>query len=91
MSSRSRQSRRPTSAELASTLSPSSASDALDLALPEICFGNNVLSVRHEESRFALEWNMLDMLKAVKKGEGWDTQPGSGAVRVAHADEWSQG
>ncbi|BGP04750.1 TIP41-like protein [Rhodotorula toruloides] len=67
------------------------ASDALDLALPEICFGNNALLVRHETSGFALEWNMLDMLKAVKKGEGWDAQPGSGAVRVAHADEWSRG
>ncbi|GEM06320.1 signal transduction-related protein [Rhodotorula toruloides] len=67
------------------------ASDALDLALPEICFGNNVLSIRHEASGFALEWNTLDMLKAVKKGEGWDAQPGSGAVRVAHADEWSRG
>ncbi|BGP28821.1 Tap42 interacting protein [Rhodotorula toruloides] len=67
------------------------ASDALDLALPEICFGNNALSVRHQASGFALEWTMLDMLKAVKKGEGWDAQPGSGAVRVAHADEWAQG
>ncbi|GAA5863707.1 hypothetical protein JCM1840_000110 [Sporobolomyces johnsonii] len=67
------------------------ASAQLDLALPEICFGNNALELQHEPTGFKLEWNTLDMLRAVKKGEGWDEQPGSGAVRVAHADEWSRG
>ncbi|GAA5958576.1 hypothetical protein JCM21900_003985 [Sporobolomyces salmonicolor] len=67
------------------------ASAELDLALPEICFGNNALELHHGPTGFKLEWNTLDMLRAVKKGEGWDEQPGSGAVRVAHADEWSRG
>ncbi|KPV78502.1 uncharacterized protein RHOBADRAFT_721, partial [Rhodotorula graminis WP1] len=67
------------------------ASAQLDLALPEICFGNNSLALHHEPSGFTLEWNTLDMLAAVKKGDGWDAQPGAGAVRVAHADEWSRG
>ncbi|GAA5914211.1 hypothetical protein JCM8208_001520 [Rhodotorula glutinis] len=67
------------------------ASAQLDLALPEICFGNNSLAIHHAPSGFSLEWNTLDMLAAVKKGDGWDAQPGAGAVRVAHADEWSRG
>ncbi|BGP36688.1 Tap42 interacting protein [Rhodotorula kratochvilovae] len=67
------------------------ASAELDLALPEICFGNNALAIRHEPTGFALEWNTLDMLRAVKKGDGWDALPGAGAVRVAHADEWTRG
>ncbi|GAA5905201.1 Tip41p [Sporobolomyces salmoneus] len=67
------------------------ASTDLDLALPEIIFGNNRLSIKHEPSGFELEWNTLDMLKEVKKGQGWEKQPGSGALRVAHADEWTRG
>ncbi|GAA5834404.1 hypothetical protein JCM9279_004306 [Rhodotorula babjevae] len=67
------------------------ASAKLDLALPEICFGNNSLAIHHHPSGFSLEWNTLDMLAAVKKGDGWDSLPGAGAVRVAHADEWSRG
>ncbi|GAA5980657.1 hypothetical protein JCM10908_001723 [Rhodotorula pacifica] len=66
------------------------ASAALDLALPEICFGNNALRITHETSGFALEWNTIDMLRAVKKGEGWDSVAGAGAVRVAYADEWTR-
>ncbi|GAA6061682.1 hypothetical protein JCM10212_005974 [Sporobolomyces blumeae] len=67
------------------------ASAELDLALPEIIFGNNRLEVSHDPSGFKLEWNALDMLRAVKKGPGWDADPASGAVRVAHADEWTRG
>ncbi|GAA6023741.1 hypothetical protein JCM10207_000242 [Rhodosporidiobolus poonsookiae] len=63
----------------------------LDLALPEIVFGNNQLLLRHEESNFQIKWDMKDMLAAVKKGEGWDAQPGAGAVTVKHADEWKRG
>ncbi|GJN91583.1 hypothetical protein Rhopal_004606-T1 [Rhodotorula paludigena] len=66
------------------------ASADLELALPEICFGNNALTIRHAQTGFQLEWNTLDMLRAVKKGDGWDAQPGAGAVRVAYADEWSR-
>ncbi|GAA5979251.1 hypothetical protein JCM5350_006942 [Sporobolomyces pararoseus] len=67
------------------------ASNDLDLALPEIIFGNNKLSIRHEPSGFGLEWNTLDMLRGVKKGQGWENLPGSGALKVAHAEEWSRG
>ncbi|GAA6018124.1 hypothetical protein JCM11491_003327 [Sporobolomyces phaffii] len=67
------------------------ASNELDLALPEIIFGNNRLTITHEPSLFRLEWNTLDMLRAVKKGHGWEKEPASGALRVAHADEWSRG
>ncbi|POY71379.1 hypothetical protein BMF94_5691 [Rhodotorula taiwanensis] len=66
------------------------ASTDLDLALPEICFGNNALRIEHDQARFALEWNTLDMLRAVQKGQGWDAAAGSGAVRVAYADEWTR-
>lgn len=67
-----------------------SASTDLDLALPEICFGNNALRIEHDQTRFALEWDTLDMLRAVQKGQGWDASAGSGAVRVAYADEWTR-
>ncbi|GAA5876006.1 hypothetical protein JCM16303_006990 [Sporobolomyces ruberrimus] len=67
------------------------ASSDLDLALPEIIFGNNRLSIKHKPSGFGLEWNTLDMLKGVKKGQGWEKEPGSGALRVAHAEEWTRG
>jgi len=63
----------------------------LDLALPEIIFGNNQLSIKHDPSGFELRWNTIDMLRAVKKGEGWDSKSASGAVRVAHAEEWKRG
>jgi len=63
----------------------------LDLALPEIIFGNNQLSIKHEPTGFELKWNTIDMLREVKKGEGWDQESASGAVRVAHAEEWKRG
>ncbi|GAA5876293.1 hypothetical protein JCM3774_003716, partial [Rhodotorula dairenensis] len=66
------------------------ASARLDLALPEICFGNNALRVQHDQSHLAIEWNTIDMLRAVKRGKGWDSQPGAGPVRVAYADEWAR-
>ncbi|GAA5887718.1 hypothetical protein JCM6882_001507 [Rhodosporidiobolus microsporus] len=67
------------------------ASDALDLALPEIIFGNNALTLRHEESGLQIRWDAREMLAAVKKGEGWDKVRGAGAVSVAHAEEWKRG
>ncbi|GAA5922454.1 Tip41p [Sporobolomyces koalae] len=67
------------------------ASNELDLALPEIIFGNNKLSIKHEPTGLELNWNTRDMLRGVKKGQGWEDQPGSGALRVAHADEWTRG
>ncbi|KWU46627.1 TIP41-domain-containing protein [Rhodotorula sp. JG-1b] len=66
------------------------ASNQLDLVLPEICFGNNALRVLHDETGFALEWNTIDSLRAVQRGQGWDTRPGAGPVRVAYADEWTR-
>ncbi|GAA5958327.1 hypothetical protein JCM8115_004054 [Rhodotorula mucilaginosa] len=66
------------------------ASNELDLALPEICFGNNALRVSHDETGFALEWNTIDLLRAVQRGQGWDARPGAGPVRVAYADEWTR-
>ncbi|BGP12713.1 hypothetical protein JCM10213_008851 [Rhodosporidiobolus nylandii] len=65
--------------------------DEVDLALPEIIFGNNALVLRHDESGFEVRWDAREMLKAVKKGEGWDSQAGAGAVWVKHADEWKRG
>ena len=67
-----------------------SASNQLDLALPETCFGNNPLRASHDETGFALEWNTIDLLRAVQRGQGWDARPGAGPVRVAYADEWTR-
>lgn len=67
------------------------ASNELDLALPEICFGNNALRIsRDNGTGFALEWNTIDLLRAVQRGQGWDARPGTGPVRVAYADEWTR-
>ncbi|GAA5850259.1 hypothetical protein JCM8547_001064 [Rhodosporidiobolus lusitaniae] len=66
-------------------------SDELDLALPEIIFGNNALVLRHNESGLEVRWDAKEMLMEVKKGEGWDAKPGAGAVSVKHADEWKRG
>ncbi|SCV68284.1 BQ2448_405 [Microbotryum intermedium] len=57
------------------------ASSSLHLPLPEICFGNNRLTLTHHPSNLQIECNCLDALKAVAKR----TQ-----VKVAHAAEWSK-
>ncbi|TKA55373.1 hypothetical protein B0A53_02297 [Rhodotorula sp. CCFEE 5036] len=75
---------------ITTTKRPILASNQLDLALPEICFGNNALRVSHDETGFALEWNTIDLLRAVQRGQGWDARPGAGPVRVAYADEWTR-
>ncbi|GAA5976763.1 hypothetical protein JCM11641_000864 [Rhodosporidiobolus odoratus] len=63
----------------------------LDLALPEIIFGNNSLRLCHDPTGFEIKWDANAMLSEVKKGEGWEDRPGAGPVRVKHADEWKRG
>ncbi|KAM0793258.1 hypothetical protein ACM66B_000720 [Microbotryomycetes sp. NB124-2] len=58
------------------------ASAQLLCPLPEICFGNNSLSVKDSESGFEMEWTMLPALQQVAR----DT-----IVKVAHADKWGRG
>lgn len=58
------------------------AASKLHLPLPEICFGNNRLSVESEKMGLSLEWDTLAALKVVKEESG---------VKVAHAAEWARG
>ncbi|GAA6032853.1 hypothetical protein JCM8097_000829 [Rhodosporidiobolus ruineniae] len=67
------------------------ASADLDLALPEIIFGNNCLVLQHHPSGLEVKWDARGFLAEVKKGQGWDEKPGAGAVSVKHADEWKRG
>ncbi|SGY18263.1 BQ5605_C015g08023 [Microbotryum silenes-dioicae] len=57
------------------------ASSSLHLPLPEICFGNNRLTLTHHPTNLKIECNCLDALKAVAS---------STQVKVAHAAEWSK-
>ncbi|KAK4054914.1 Tap42 interacting protein [Microbotryomycetes sp. JL201] len=58
------------------------ASAQLHCPLPEICFGNNLLSVKDSESGLEMRWSMLPALQQVAR----DT-----AVKVAHASTWGRG
>ncbi|SCZ90099.1 BZ3500_MvSof-1268-A1-R1_Chr1-3g01775 [Microbotryum saponariae] len=57
------------------------ASSSLHLPLPEICFGNNRLTLTHHPTNLKIECNCLDALRAVAS---------STQVKVAHAAEWSK-
>jgi len=57
----------------------------IDIPLPEICFGRNLLSIKHAESGFEYAYNGLDALKEVDS-----TGEGSGMVKVAYAADWAK-
>lgn len=61
-------------------------SEKLKVPPPEICFGNNYLSIKHSQSGFHYEWNALDALLPLNPIEGEDED----YIKVAYADDWSQ-
>ncbi|POW22720.1 hypothetical protein PSHT_00919 [Puccinia striiformis] len=60
--------------------------ETLKVPLPEICFGNNYLSIKHPRSGFHYEWNTLDALLPLNPIEGEEQD----YIKVAYADHWSQ-
>lgn len=60
--------------------------EQLKVPLPEICFGNNYLSIKHPGSGFHYQWNTLDALLPLNPVEGEEED----YIKVAYADHWSQ-
>ncbi|KAA1134085.1 hypothetical protein PGTUg99_025220 [Puccinia graminis f. sp. tritici] len=60
--------------------------EKLKVPLPEICFGNNYLSIKHPRSGFHYQWNTLDALLPLNPIEGEEQD----YIKVAYADHWSQ-
>ncbi|MBW0543919.1 hypothetical protein O181_083634 [Austropuccinia psidii MF-1] len=60
--------------------------EKLSIPLPEICFGNNSLTIRHPSSGFEYQWNTLDALLMVQSTDNEQ----EGYLKVAYADHWSQ-
>ena len=71
-------------AQLAST---TRAQSSVDVPLPEICFGNNHLTVSHPALDFRYTFKGIDALQAV---DATGEEPGSGFVKVAYAAEWAK-
>lgn len=73
------------------------AEKELNLPLPEMTFGNNLLSLSYasgsdsgeEGSRITLSFNGLEALAEVGTGEGWEDRTG-GAVLVSMAETWGK-
>lgn len=58
---------------------------SLGIPLPEMTFGNNILSIIHHPSDWKYSFNALDALRCVKAGE---LGQGDGGVKVGYADAW---
>ncbi|GAA94715.1 uncharacterized protein L969DRAFT_49418 [Mixia osmundae IAM 14324] len=63
------------------------ATAELDFPLPEICFGNNSLTLRHKASRSSYVFDTMSALHAVDP-TGEHPTGGLLGVKVAHANEW---
>lgn len=55
----------------------------LGIALPEMIFGDNYVSIEHEASGWGISFNALDALDRVDK-------TGESMLRVAHSKEWQK-
>lgn len=55
----------------------------LGIALPEMIFGDNVVSINHERSRWGIQFNAFDALDRVDK-------TGESRLRVAYSGEWQR-
>ena len=53
----------------------------LGIAPPEMIFGDNLASIKHEASGWGIEFNALDALDKVDK-------TGTSMLQVAHSKEW---
>ncbi|KAG8760270.1 hypothetical protein FRC14_003568 [Serendipita sp. 396] len=57
----------------------------LDLPLPEMTFGHNLIKLAHRDSGWQYQFDALHALKCVKNGP---LTEGDGVVRVRHAEAW---
>ena len=55
--------------------------EALGIAVPEMIFGDNVVTVEHPQSSFGISFNTFDALDRVDK-------TGNSMLQVAHSKEW---
>jgi len=60
--------------------------EKLKVPLPEICFGNNYVSIKHPRSGFHYQWNTLDALLPLNPIQGEEQD----YIKVAYADHLSQ-
>lgn len=58
---------------------------SLGIPLPEMTFGNNILTLEHRPSGWKYSFTAADALRLVKKGE---LEDGDGGVKVNYADAW---
>ncbi|PBL02884.1 type 2A phosphatase activator TIP41 [Armillaria gallica] len=58
---------------------------SLGIPLPEMTFGNNILTLEHRPSGWKYSFTAADALRLVKKGE---LEDGDGGVKVDYADAW---
>lgn len=61
-----------------------SATAALNMPLPEICFGKNSLTLENKQTGLMFEWDTMAALGGVEVGK-------ESQVKVAHAKEWARG
>ncbi|KAK4692736.1 type 2A phosphatase activator TIP41, partial [Phenoliferia sp. Uapishka_3] len=64
------------------TIESDTAASSLHLPLPEICFGNNCVTIHNPQSGLKLEWDTMSALRVI------ETET---SVKVAHAAEWARG
>jgi len=58
---------------------------SVDIPLPEMTFGSNVLELEHKPSGWKYEFNATGALKGVKSGS---LEEGDGGVKVGYAEAW---
>lgn len=62
-----------------------SAESRLNLPLPEICFGNNSLIIKHADVELR-----FDALEALAQVDASGVEEGTGNLKVAHAKLWEK-
>lgn len=55
--------------------------EALGIAVPEMIFGDNAVTIEHPQSSFGISFNTFDALDRVDK-------TGNSMLQVAHSKEW---
>lgn len=58
---------------------------SVDIPLPEMTFGNNILELEHKPSGWKYEFSATRALKGVKNGL---LEEGDGGVKVGYAEDW---
>lgn len=55
--------------------------EKLGITVPEMIFGDNLVRIEHEKSKWSIEFNTFDALNKVDK-------TGNSMLKVAHSKEW---